>query len=191
MYRRLPEQRHVADGKQDAQLRGAHLKIGNFEVSQSISGEINLYREHEIGDEQAESDSRRHVSREAKAAEEKEGAERVYNVVNRKAVARAGVVAKACQSAIQRITQPVKGETENYQNQSGRVGGRPPVCCASSSHGKQTQKGEMVRVDPGGCAGGQPDQGAFLQAGKKALLYPPGFTKAGLGRVEIAKDGAG
>src|SRR5689334_1106829 len=189
MHRGPPQQSQVADREQNAQLGGAHLEIGDFEIAQRIGSQINLNGEHEISNEKSQSDGRGHVSGEAEAAEKKESAESVYDVVNIKTVARTRMVAKAGQSAIERVTQPVERQAENDQKQSGAIGGGPPVSNAGASHGEQAQQGEMVRVDPGGCARCQPDQGAFFQIGEEALLYPSGFTKARVASARIASVG--
>ena len=117
------------------------------------------------------------MSGEAQAPEKEEGAECVYNVINVKTVTRTRVITESRQGAVQRIAQPVEGETDDDQQQSKRVCAGPPVCRAGSGHGEQAQHSEMVRVDPGGRTGSQPDQGPLFQAGEKALLDTPGLPK--------------
>src|SRR6185312_7638107 len=120
----------------------------------------------------------------------KEGAEGVDNVIDIKAVARPRVITKAGQRPIKRVAQPIEREAQDNENQAKTVAGRPPISHAGRRHGKQSEQGEMVRVDPGRRPSGKPDQGAFLQIGKQALLDSPGFTKAGLNQISV-RDGLG
>src|SRR5579871_5514203 len=108
-----PKHSQIADREQNAQLRGTHFEVRDFEVAQGIAGEINLHGEHEISNKQAQSDDGIHVSRESEPAEKEECTEGVHYVVNVKAIARTRMVAKTSQSAIERVTKPVKSQTQN------------------------------------------------------------------------------
>src|SRR5579864_5874202 len=101
MHSGLPQHSQIANRKQNAQLSGAHFVIRDFEVAQDIGGEIDLNRQHQIGDEQSECDQGSHVSGDSKAAEKEESAEGVHNVVNVKAIAWTGVVTEAGKGAVE------------------------------------------------------------------------------------------
>src|SRR3954463_6001808 len=110
---RLPQPGKVSDGKQDAQLRRTHFVVGNFEVAKRIRCEIDLYRQHEIGNEQPKRNRRGHISRKRKTTEQEKGAEGVDNVIDIKAAARARVVPKAGQGSVKGVAQPVESQAKD------------------------------------------------------------------------------
>src|SRR5580765_7264886 len=123
MHGGLPQHSKVADREQDTQLRWPHFVIRNLEVAHGVSGEVDLNRQHQISNEQAESDGRGHVAGKRKTAEKEEGAESVNNVIDIKAIARARVIAEAGQRSIKRVAQPVEPEAQDNENQAKAVGG--------------------------------------------------------------------
>src|ERR1035437_2842204 len=142
-----------------------------MEGADGISGQIDFDGKHEVGDEQAKRDVRAHITAEPETADQEKRTDGIGNVIDIKSVTRAEAVTDAGQGAIQAIAEPVDGERQDYPDERAAVPSGRPIAETRYEHGDETEKREMVGVDPPRHTLCQPDQRLLLDGGEHAELF--------------------
>jgi hypothetical protein len=91
-------------------------------------------------------------------------------VVHVESVAWAQPLADAGQRSVEAIAEPVDYQCGDHDDQRAAVPTRRPVAQTGGDHGQETEQGEVVGIDPGGHAFGQPDQGLLFRRCQHAEL---------------------
>jgi hypothetical protein len=111
----------------------------------------------------AMSSPRAHVAGERQAAEQKQGAEGVDDVIDVVAVPRPLLLTYPRERAVEAVTEPVQGQAHDRQQQADGRPARHPEGQAGAEHGHERKRRQVVGIDEGGHARRQPEQRAFLQ----------------------------
>ena len=99
------------------------------------------------------------------------------DVIDVKAVTRAQAVADAGQGAIQAVAEPVDGQGGDDAEEGAAIPTRRPVEQARGEHRHETEQRQVVGIDPGRHAVGQPDQRLLLDRRQHAELFALGILE--------------
>ena len=122
-----------------------------------------------------------HVAGVCEAKHHGGGADGVDHVVDIEAIARALLVADASECTVERVAEPVEGETSDGREEPAAVAGGERVTRAGGELGGEAEGGEMVGVDGAGHALGQPYEGALFGRGEKTAVNAGGILEGGDG----------
>ena len=148
-----------------------------MKLAHRIRSEVNFNGEQQVDHQKPVREGRRHVAGKSQAAEQKDGSDGVQDMVHIETIAGALLIAHAGEGAIQRISEPVQGQTGNHAKQPERVPAGEPVAGAGSHQGAEAERSQVVRINPQRQTLRHADESPFFGRCQKAGMGAPGFPE--------------
>src|SRR5580658_6812595 len=121
-----------------------------------------------------------HIAGESETSHHRDGADGIDHVIDVKTVARALLLADACQRAVEAVAKPIQYETENCRQQHAAIAAGERITDAGRDLAGEAEQSKMVGVNPPWHALGHPDERALLGGGEKASVNASCLLEVGV-----------
>jgi hypothetical protein len=148
----VPEQRRVgtaqqseiADNEENSNLCRTEDALRKLKARQCVGGQIALARQEQECHQHRDRRLPVQESRVAESAHQRDGSKDVHHVVHVKAIAWTLLLAYSSEGSIHAVSEPVKHQAENHQQQGVPVESRNCIANARPDLCAQAEQGELV-----------------------------------------------